>query len=273
VLNLIPSVETALSAYAPPATPQDRVDVTLPGARSFSTSRLRPPSRKVIARVKPAYPPEAERLGLEAYVVLKLTVNPAGEVTKIERINGVVNLRSDEPNASARAEFYAADPYAFTVEAETAAKQWTFEAANSSMTCFVAFTFHLAPGPDLTTNTPIRPGSATLSAVPGSPRPGFTVPGRPLRVDGRMIKAPTRLVSVNPVYPDDARGAHVEGVVLLEITIAEDGSVTGARVLRSVPLLDQAALEAVRQWVYEPTLLNGVPIAVTLTVTINFTLQ
>jgi protein TonB len=49
--------------------------------------------------------------------------------------------------------------------------------------------------------------------------------------------------------------------------------VVNARVLRSVPLLDQAALDAVRQWVFTPTLLNGVPVPVIMTVTVNFTLQ
>jgi protein TonB len=233
-----------------------------------------------VTRVKPAYPVEAEQLGLEAYVVLKLKVNRAGDVTGTDRISGVVNLRPDEENASARAEFYAANPYAFTVAAEAAARQWKFEGANSGMTCFVAFTFHLTPGPDLTKSAPVRPGSATLSAVPGSPRPGLLVPraptpvqGGPIRVDGKTIKLPIRLVNVNPVYPEDARAAGVAGVVILEITIGEDGSVTDAQVVRSIPMLDQAAIDAVLQWVYEPTLLNGAPVPVLLTVTINFTLQ
>jgi len=59
----------------------------------------------------------------------------------------------------------------------------------------------------------------------------------------------------------------------LEITIGPDGKVSDARVLRSIPLLDQAALDAVRQWVFTPTLLNGVPVPVIMTVTVNFTLQ
>jgi protein TonB len=59
----------------------------------------------------------------------------------------------------------------------------------------------------------------------------------------------------------------------MEITIAKDGSVSGARVLRSVPMLDQAALDAVHQWLFEPTLLNGVPVEVVMTVTVNFTPQ
>jgi len=57
---------------------------------------------------------------------------------------------------------------------------------------------------------------------------------------------------------------------IVEATIGADGKVIDAKVLRSVPLLDQAALDAVRQWEYAPTLLNGVPVPVVMTVTINF---
>lgn len=62
-------------------------------------------------------------------------------------------------------------------------------------------------------------------------------------------------------------------MVIVEAIIGQTGQVQEARVLRGVPLLEDAALEAVRQWVYAPTLLNGQPIAVVMTVTINFKLK
>ena len=68
------------------------------------------------------------------------------------------------------------------------------------------------------------------------------------------------------------RAQRVEGVVILEITVDGTGRVRDAQVLRSVPLLDQAAIDAVRQWEFAPTLLNGAPVPVIMTVTINFTL-
>jgi protein TonB len=70
-----------------------------------------------------------------------------------------------------------------------------------------------------------------------------------------------------------APAAGVLGVVIIDATIGQDGKVKDARVLRSIPLLDQAALDAVRQWEFTPTLLNGVPVPVIMTVTVNFTLQ
>jgi TonB family protein len=96
-------------------------------------------------------------------------------------------------------------------------------------------------------------------------------PSGPVRVGGN-IRPPTRTQSADPVYPQTARAAGIQGVVILEVTIGEDGAVANARVLRSIPLLDQAALDAVRQWRYEPTLLNGVPTPVILTATVNFSL-
>ena len=91
-----------------------------------------------------------------------------------------------------------------------------------------------------------------------------------VRVGGR-IRAPNKIKDVKPVYPAIAQAAHVTGVVMIEATIGPDGKVIDANVVRSIPMLDQAALDAVRQWEYVPTLLNGVPVPVLMTVTINFT--
>ena len=76
-----------------------------------------------------------------------------------------------------------------------------------------------------------------------------------------------------PVYPDIAMRARIAGVVVLEATIDAQGKVVNLRVLRSVPLLDQAAVDAVRQWEFTPTRLNGVAVPVVMTVTVNFTLR
>ena len=75
------------------------------------------------------------------------------------------------------------------------------------------------------------------------------------------------------MYPPIAQSARVQGVVIIEATIGVDGRVTQAKVLRGQPLLDQAALDAVKQWQFTPTLLNNVPVPVIMTVTVNFTLQ
>ena len=61
--------------------------------------------------------------------------------------------------------------------------------------------------------------------------------------------------------------------MILEAIIGPNGSVTEVKVLRSVPLLDDAAIAAVQQWQYTPTMLNGTPVPIIMTVTVNFTLQ
>jgi protein TonB len=90
---------------------------------------------------------------------------------------------------------------------------------------------------------------------------------------GGDIKAPMKTHDVKPAYPPIAQDAQVQGVVILEILVDTNGKVVDRRILRSIPLLDQAALEAVSQWEYTPTLLNGNPVSVLMTVTVHFSLQ
>jgi TonB family protein len=90
---------------------------------------------------------------------------------------------------------------------------------------------------------------------------------------GGDIKPPTRIKYVVPIYPFVARTNKVQGIVIIEAIIGTDGKVEDAKVIRSTPLLDQAALEAVRAWEYMPTLLNGRPTPVIMTVTVLFKLN
>jgi periplasmic protein TonB len=112
--------------------------------------------------------------------------------------------------------------------------------------------------------------TAGVSTLPPPP----PVQQRPTLVrPGGSIREPKRIVTVAAEYPDIARRARVEGRVVIEAIIDERGVVTDARVLTSVPLLDAAALTALQQWRYTPTLLNGVPVRVLMTITFNFQLD
>lgn len=84
--------------------------------------------------------------------------------------------------------------------------------------------------------------------------------------------APTLVERVAPEYPPIAVQARVQGVVILEAVVDLYGRVEDVRVLRSIPLLDKAAITAVRQWRYSPLLLNGPPERFVLTVTVSFSL-
>ena len=99
--------------------------------------------------------------------------------------------------------------------------------------------------------------------------PAARVPLRP----GGIVSQPRRTYYAAPSYPAIAQAARVSGIVILEAVIGEDGTVRDVRVLRSTPLLDQAAIDAVKQWRYTPTLLNGQPVPIVMTVTVGFDLH
>jgi protein TonB len=97
-------------------------------------------------------------------------------------------------------------------------------------------------------------------------------PAGPVRVADLPV-TPRKIGDVRPIYPEVARLARVEGTVILEAVLDTTGRVTQLRVIKSVPMLDQAALDAVRQWRYTPSLYGGHPVSVLMTITVRFTLQ
>lgn len=94
----------------------------------------------------------------------------------------------------------------------------------------------------------------------------------PVRI-GRGLLPPAKIRDVRPEYPPMAREANVRGVVIIEAIVDADGNVADTRILRSIPLLDQAALDAVQQWKFAPLQLNGAPTPLVMTVTVNFNPQ
>jgi periplasmic protein TonB len=111
----------------------------------------------------------------------------------------------------------------------------------------------------------------TGTAAVAPPPPPVPVP-KIVRVGG-VIREPRKLVHVAPVYPEIARLSHVQGIVTMEAVLDATGKVESVRVLSSQPLLEEAAVRAVRQWRYTPTELNGVPVPVLMTITIRFSLD
>ena len=111
------------------------------------------------------------------------------------------------------------------------------------------------------------------SAAWQEPQPAATAPAPAAQRVGGNIKAPQQIKKVSPVYPLLAQQARIAGVVILEALIGPDGKVRQLKVLRSVPFLDGAAIDAVRQWEYTPTLIAGTPTPIIMTVTVTFTLN
>ena len=117
--------------------------------------------------------------------------------------------------------------------------------------------------------------SSHLTLPPPPPPPVGGIPGNPpqrIKVSGNVQSA--MIVSkVPPVYPELAKSLGVQGVVRLAAVIGKDGTMQELHSLEGPPQLIQAAMDAVKQWTYRPTLLNGEPISVETTIEINFTLN
>jgi periplasmic protein TonB len=123
----------------------------------------------------------------------------------------------------------------------------------------------------------LRAGSIVVFAVCASgpllaQAPQASPSTAPVRVGG-SVKAPTREKQVAPVYPAKARENRVQGIVILDVTIGTDGTVTDVNILRPIQELNDAAIAAVKQWRYEPTKVDGVAVPVRMTVSLNFNLH
>jgi TonB family protein len=236
----------------------------------------------------PEYPADARTVGATGTITFRITLDEVGRVGEIRRTS--FSLTTNDPamtfsldNSSPetldafvnkavlrdkagrvvdnRAMLRVAD--AMTDAAIDAIRNWRYEApANGPLTFDVRVYFKADGETSAVQNT----------GFVGTPRASTINTEGAVRVGGN-IKAPVKVRDVRPVYPPIAQQAKVSGMVIVEARVGKDGSVEDARVLRSIPLLDQAALDAVLQWQFVPTLLNGVPTPVIMTVTVNFTIE
>ena len=126
-----------------------------------------------------------------------------------------------------------------------------------------AFTAHPPPPPP-----PPPPAPASLSAKGADLQVTY---GQTSYSVASNMKPPRKIKDVRPVYPPIAKAADMHGVVTVEATIDERGRVVDARVTPSIRMLDQAAIDAVQQWEFEPTKVNGAPVQVPIKVTVTFT--
>jgi TonB family protein len=215
---------------------------------------IAPPTK--IRNVSPVYPPDALAARAAGVVIIEAVVGEDGKVRDTRVLRSVPMLDA---------------------AATEAVKQWEFtptllngQAVPVVMTVTVNFTTDGVAGG-------LKAGSgfdAPPPPPPPPPPPGAKELSDPAAVRvGGSIRPPAKITNVNPVYPPEAKDARVQGVVILDILIGEDGRVENAKILRSIPLLDQAAIDAVTQWVFTPTTINGEAKKVIMTATVNFTLQ
>jgi TonB family protein len=211
--------------------------------------------------VKPVYPPTALASRVQGVIIIEATIDSVGNVVHTRVLRGQPLLDQ---------------------AAIDAVQQWQFTPTMLNgapvpviMTVTVSFRADGGPrqdGPRV---------AAGVETPPPPPPPPPPAPGtettlvdglEPIRIGG-AVKPPMKVRDVKPVYPPEALAAGVQGVVIIQATIDTSGDVVRAHVLRSVPMLEEAALTAVRQWRFTPTHLNGVPTPIIMTVTVNFTQQ
>jgi protein TonB len=234
--------------------------------------------------VEPEYPAEAAAVQANAMVTLMITLDQFGRVAEIRTlgVDPIARPAADSPAANPQALRDAFD--ALVKAAADAVRQWTYDPpAEAPLSIRVSFAFQPNGKPRLVAHdgwsTAYQVGGRGVPPPPPPPPPPpsarETSPPSwatdAIRVGGN-VRQPTKTKHVNPMYPELAQSAKVQGVVIIEARIGIDGKISHARVLRSVPLLDQAALDAVMQWEFTPTLLNGQAVPVMMTMTVQFTL-
>jgi protein TonB len=265
-------LSTQGGAGAAPQDPGDR-----PGPVELSANPITPenPIPRRTLGVTPVYPAEAAAIGATGRVAVRVTLDEIGRVAEVRRPGRPALVF---PSAPATTEQLVAAVDALLTATAAAVRQWQYDAPAKppvSFTVTVAFTPAAEPSIVSQDGSPEDEGPPTAARPALPPLP--PLPDDPAWVDGAVrvggnLRMPTKTRNVNPVYPPEARDARVQGIVIIEARIGEDGRVTKARVRRSIPELDRAALDAVAQWEFTPTLLNGQPVAVVITATISFSL-
>jgi TonB family protein len=220
----------------------------------------------LVNRVAPIYPPLARQARIQGTVVLDVIINKAGEVTKLQLVSGHPMLAP---------------------AAVDAVKQWRYrpyekdgEPVNIETT--VQVNFKLADSPPVQGVVGDAPGGLPPGAIGSISRDSDpvnvcedsgdnSIPRR-VRVSQGVMQG--LLISKQPpVYPEDARAAHIQGTVLMAMEISRQGSVCSIVLISGHPLLAAAAIDAVKQWKYRPYLLNDQPVEVETQAQVNFTLK
>ena len=201
------------------------------------------PPPLVSEQVPPVYPPLARAARVQGTVVLDVLISRTGDVSDVKPISG---------------------PALLTPAAIDAVKQWKYQPylANGvafDLTTEVSVTFHLTE----------EPGKAAVGGVQTEPGKTKAAPILRLRVSSRVAEG-IRLKRVKPVYPPEAKKAHVRGTVVLHAIISKEGNVTGLKVVVGPEELSESAIEAVKQWKYKPYLLNGEPVELDTTIEVRY---
>lgn len=231
-------------APAPPPPPPKEIKQNKKKIEEFEKGAVRcvgdikPP--KLIKKVEPIYPEAARQARVEGSVVLGTRIDTKGHVSKVM--------------------VYSTKEFSLAQAAMDAVKQWVYEPLiidGKPVEAVFTTSIHFKLKPEQTETADVKEGEEA----------GV------LKIEN-TADVPRCIKKVEPFYPLEARKAFVEGIVVLEVTTDEEGNVAKAAVLRSdSSLLNQASIDAVKQWKYEPVMSKGNPVPVTFYVTITFRLK
>jgi TonB family protein len=225
------------------------------------------PLPSLILGKPPVYPGEAVGTGAAGTVIFRITIDSAGTVAEARYLgHDRWAMREVEGHLEAAPMLDSV----FLAASENALRGWLFEPPVAApVSLDVEFVFSGAGGArTVWQEAAPPPGARRAPAVVDNTTPTLAVTHRdemPL-----TTVSPKRMTNVAPVYPADALATRLEGNVILEIFIDGTGHVTDSRIVRSQAPFDEPAVAAVRQWEFEPTLVNGSPRPVTMTVTVTF---
>jgi TonB family protein len=239
------------------------------------------PNRTVF--VAPSYPDAAAVVDTRLVVPLRVTVDESGYVAEVRRLGSPMlaawrhPLLTDDSMSSVFEALVAAST--------DAVRQWRYDAPKDGP---IAFDVTIAFAPE----TEPRVVSQAFAPVAFSPPPSSSIPpiapGEPIDAPpvewaegirplsaliGNILVPPRKTKHVAPAYSQEAKDAHAQGAVAIQARVEPDGHISHARVVRSIPLLDQAALDAVLQWEFEPVVIDGEGVTYLLTTTVIFTLN
>lgn len=241
--------------YGARALPLQATGQASAGPLERQARRITPenPIPRRTSSVLPQYPPALVSEKLDVLVTVNITVDSGGRVAEHRVVSiGVARANATRPeNASYGSQFEDA--------VADALRQWQYDAPFEGP---IAFPVSLR----------FLPNGTVVELTTAADVDAPTWHGGAVRIrDG--VAPPTKIKDVRPAYPAAAQDAKTQGIVILEIRVEPNGKVSNARVMRSIPALDQAAMDAVKQWEFQPALLNGAPTAVVMFVTVNFTLK
>ncbi|MDW7762065.1 MAG: energy transducer TonB [Acidobacteriota bacterium] len=211
--------------------------------------RIQPP--KLIRKTEPVYPEIARQARVDGIVILEVMTDIYGRVQNVKVLRSIPLLDQ---------------------AAVDAVRQWIYEPMiidGKPRPILFTVTVRFAPDKDKDKDIDKDVDKEKEEEIGGVAGDVYGAVGLPIKARGD-IKPPKLIRIVEPVYPEEAREKGIDGIVILEAVTDIYGRVADARILKSIPELDQAAIDAVRQWLYEPMIIDGKPHPVIFTVTVRF---